>query len=101
MCFNKCLSNIVKLCVVLNKVNFITNIINSIRIHIFYFYNKKYTFINTDITFITKHINFIKINKNPVTGPKCSPLLKCKAMNGITLFSHNFIINIIFIIYQL
>ena len=53
-----------------NKVNFITNIINSIKIHIFYFNNNKHTFININIIFIKKHINFIKINKI-LTGRKC------------------------------
>jgi hypothetical protein len=57
--------------VVCSKVNFITHITNSTRIHKFYFYNNKYTFINTDTIFITKHTNFIKINTNPVVGPKC------------------------------
>ena len=58
------------MCVICSKINFITNIINSIRIHTFYFYNNKHTYINTDTTFITKHINFIKINTNLVVGPK-------------------------------
>jgi hypothetical protein len=31
------------------------------------------TFITTDTTFTTKHIYFIKINTNPVAGPKCNP----------------------------
>ena len=61
------------MCVVYIKVNFITNIINFTRIHKFYFYNNKHTFINTDKIFITKHTNFIKINTGPVTGLKCSP----------------------------
>jgi hypothetical protein len=61
------------MCVVCSKVNFITNITNSTRIHTFYFYNNKHTFINTDTTFTTKHTNFIKINTGPVAGPKCSP----------------------------
>jgi hypothetical protein len=55
------------MCVVCSKVNFITNIINSIRIHTFYFYNNKHTFINTDTICITKHTNFIKINTDPMT----------------------------------
>ena len=63
-----------KICVIYSKVNFITNIINSTKIHTIYFYNNKYTFINMDTTFITKHTNFIKINTNPMMGPKCSPL---------------------------
>ena len=66
----KSMLNVVKMCVICSKINFITNIINSIRIHTFYFYNNKHTFINTDTTFITKHINFIKINTNLVVGPK-------------------------------
>ena len=57
--------------VICSKVNFITTIINSTRIHIFYFYNNKHIFINTDTKFITKHTNFIKINTNPVVVPKC------------------------------
>ena len=47
-----------KICVNYSKINFITNIINSTRIHTFYFYNNKYTFVNTDTTFTTKHTNF-------------------------------------------
>ena len=58
--------------VVCSKVNFITNITNSTRIHTFYFYNNKHTFINTNTTFITKHTNFI-INTDLVMGLKCSP----------------------------
>ena len=42
-----------KMCVVCSKINFITNITNSTRIHKFYFYNNKHTFINMDITFTT------------------------------------------------
>ena len=61
------------MCVVCSKINFITNITNSTRIHIFYFYNNKHTFINTNTTFITKYTNFIKINTGLVAGPKCSP----------------------------
>ena len=60
-------------CVVYNKIDFITNITNYIRIHTFYIYDNKHTFINTNITFTTKHKNFIKINTGPVVGPKCSP----------------------------
>jgi hypothetical protein len=73
MCFDKMYVRYNKMCIVCNKVNFITNIINSTRIHTFYFYNNKDTFINTDTIFITKHTNFIKINTSPVAGPKCSP----------------------------
>jgi hypothetical protein len=58
----KCLSSVIKCVQFCSKVNFITNIINSTRIHIFYFYNNKHTFINTNTIFITKHTNFIKIN---------------------------------------
>ena len=72
--FDKYLSGVVKCVQFWSKVNFITNIINSTRIHTFYFYNNKHTFINTDTTFTTKHTNFIKINKSLVVGPKCSPL---------------------------
>ena len=61
------------MCVVCSKVNFITNITNSTRIHTFYLYNNKHIYINKDITFTTKHTNVIKIDKSPVTGPKCSP----------------------------
>ena len=73
MYFDKIYVRYCKMCVVCSKVNFITNITNSTRIHTFYFYNNKHTFINTNTTFITKHTNFIKINTGPVTGPKCSP----------------------------
>ena len=69
----KCMSDVVKRYIVCSKVNFITNITNSTRIHTFYFYNNKHTFINTDTTFITKHINFIKINTDSIAGPKRSP----------------------------
>jgi hypothetical protein len=58
------------MCVVYSNVNFITN---STRIHTFYLYNNKHTFINKDTTFTTQHTNFIKIDKSPVMGPKCSP----------------------------
>jgi hypothetical protein len=66
VCFDKMSVKCCTMCVVCSKVNFITNITNSTRIHTFYFYNNKYTFINTDTTFITKHINFIKINSGPL-----------------------------------
>ena len=46
--FDKILSNIIKICIIYNKINFIINIINFIKIYIFYFYNNKYTFINID-----------------------------------------------------
>ena len=62
MCFDKILYVYCKICVVYSKVNFITNITNSTKIHIFYFYNNKYTFINMDTIFTIKHTNFIKIN---------------------------------------
>ena len=65
VCFDKCLSSVIKCVQFCSKVNFITNITNSIRIHIFYFYNNKYTVINTDTIFTIKQTNFIKINKNP------------------------------------
>ena len=54
-----------KICVVCSKVNFITNITNSTRIHTFYFYNKKHIYINTDTTFTTKHTNLSKSTKVP------------------------------------
>ena len=62
MCFDKILYVYCKICVVYSKVNFITNITNSTKIHIFYFYNNKHTFINMDTIFTIKHTNFIKIN---------------------------------------
>ena len=43
------------MCVVCSKINFITNITNFTRIHTFYFYNDKHTFINMDTKFATKH----------------------------------------------
>ena len=43
--------------VVYNKIKFVTNIINVVGIHKFYFYNNKHIF-------TTKHIYFIKINTN-------------------------------------
>ena len=73
-----------KIYVVCSKVNFITNIINSIIIHKFYFYNNKHTFINMDITFTIKHTNFIKINTKPVMGPKCSPDIRLGKMIGLS-----------------
>ena len=72
MCFDTIYVRCWKMCVVCSKVNFITNITNSTIIHTFYFYNNKHIVINTDTTFTTKHINFIKINTNPMAGPKCS-----------------------------
>ena len=60
-----------KLCLVCNKIKFIINIINVTGIHTFYFYNNRYKFITTDITCTTKHTYFIKININPLAGPKC------------------------------
>ena len=70
------------MCVVCNKVSFITNILNSTRIHTFSFYNNKHIFINTDIIFITKHINFIKINIDPVTEPKYFPCSHIDIFSG-------------------
>lgn len=69
--FDKMYVRYCKICVIYNKVNFIINITNSTKIHTFYFYNNKHTFINMDTIFTTKHTNFIKINTNPVEGPKC------------------------------
>ena len=63
------------MCVVCNKVNFIINVTDSTKIHTFYFYNNKHTFINMDTTFITKHTNCIKINTSPMAGPKCFPTM--------------------------
>ncbi len=70
--------------VVCNKVNFITNITNSTRIHKFYFYNNKHTFINMDTTFTIKYTNLIKINTKSVAGPKCSPEIRLDKMIGLS-----------------
>jgi hypothetical protein len=58
------------MCVVYSKVKFITNITNVTGIYTFYFYNNRHIII-TDTIFTTKHTSFIKINIDPVVGPKC------------------------------
>ena len=68
VCFDKIYVRCCTMCIVYSKINFITNITNFIRIHIFYFYNNKHIFINSDTTFITKRTNFIKINTDLVTA---------------------------------
>ena len=69
VCSDKMYVRYCTMSVVYSKINFITNFTNSTRIHTFYFYNNKHTFINTDITFTTKHTNFIKIDTGTVAGP--------------------------------
>jgi hypothetical protein len=73
VCFVKMYVKCCKMYVVCSKVNFIINITNFTRIHTFYFYNNKHTFLNTDTAFTIKHTNFIKINTGHMVGPKCSP----------------------------
>jgi hypothetical protein len=64
------------MCVVLYKNNFT-------RIHTFYFYNNRHTYINTNTTFTIIHTNFIKINKILMTGPKCSPFASINQLDHL------------------
>ena len=68
-----------KLCIICSKIKFITNIINVIRIHTFYFYNNKHTFTIIDTIFIIKHKHLIKIYIDFVAGPYCD-------LNNFTYF---------------
>ena len=71
MCFlNKLYLRCGKICVICSKANFITNITNVTVIYTFSFYNNRHTFTTTDKIFTTKHTYFIKINIDPIAGPK-------------------------------
>ena len=59
-----------KTCVICSKAKFITNITNVTVIQTFSFYNNRHTFTTTDKIFTTKHTYFIKINIDPIAGPK-------------------------------
>ena len=62
------------MCIVCSKVNFITNITNSTRIHIFYFYNNKTHIYQYGYNIYHTTHKFYKNQYGSMTGPKCSPL---------------------------